>query len=588
MVRDEHLDGVDSAITAIDMSMRSRDCDGNVSEVQLQGLLSELTQAKQGFALPLEVRAQNAGVLISRAADEVIFEFFELAPLNEASMQPGRLIRAFPGLTASIALTKFEEDDLLQSLSRTISKMSRQAAPGFQRQTCKAGSSHDETRDTTNPDLVTDYLMNIVTAVGRTYQSARIIKNTREEVMWKDEQLPWHRSPLWLLIRVILQLHFTRTCSRFKSPDSLYKIFMVLLTTRIVNLATPHLEDIDDDLVHAAVSKLLWRYNKIESMDQFEGLQLAWAKPILDAFENAHDKMSSLWHSVTQDHSAGIMLDKLGLLQPENDIDLNLLSLDKHLSDIAGRQPVSPNGTFKPTSTYKEFPAKDLPQAPNASSDDDFFCLLAVEKWFEDHLQSWIETHSRDSVTCGALLNFVTSYHSVAKVAYKGAPARMSVMYLTLLELWVACDKSVCRNFPILCNYGPGIDLEPAQCLLLPFKSQMIRLADVESYLVRRIEDAMEHGSPADQSFGHESSFAVQYFEQSPVLQAAKLQIEQEAAVNRQKKLEEFTQLKLRYQSIVRRYEAMTCNEVWYRRAYRHISHRCERCKIMSTANSSV
>ncbi|KAJ4374687.1 hypothetical protein N0V86_007560 [Didymella sp. IMI 355093] len=455
VVRDEHLSDVDSAIAGINNSLRSRDCEGNVSEVQLYALLSELVQGKQDNFLPLEVKAQNAGVLVSRTADEVTFEFFELAPLNEASMQQGRLTRIFPGLAAGIDLSKMEEDDLLQSLSRTISKMSSQAAPGFQPQTRKAGHSHDETRDTTNPGMVTDYLMNIITAVGRASPSIRITKNTREEIMWKGTLLPWRRSSTWLLIRVTLQLHFTRKCSSFKSPDSLYKIFMVLLVARIVNLATCHLKALDGDLVHASVSKLLWRYNKIESLHQFEGLQLTWAKTILDTFENTHCKMSTLWQSIAEGCNADISMEHLASLRPENDINLELTSLDKHLAQIAGRQLVAPNDKFKPTSTYKELPAKDLPRDLKASSDDSDFSLLAIE-------------------------------------------------------------------------------------------NQMIRLANVESYLAARIEDASEGTPLVDQSFGHRMSFAVQFFEQSATLQAAKVRIEQEAAINRQKKMQEFTQLKQR------------------------------------------
>ncbi|KAF3043485.1 hypothetical protein E8E12_009526 [Didymella heteroderae] len=491
VVRGEHLGDVSSAIAGIDMSMRSRDNEGNVSEVQLHDLLSELVQVEQANFLPLEVRAQNAGVLISRTADQVIFEFFELAPLNEASMRQGRLTRTFPGLAASIALTKFKEDDLIQSLSRTISKMSSQAAPGFQPQTRKAGHFHHEIRDTTHPGMVADYFMNIITAVGQASQPTRITKNTREEVMWKGSLLPWRRSTLWLLIRVTLQLHFTRKCSSFKSPDSFYKIFMALLVTRIVNLATPHYSELHGDLLHAAVSKLLWWYNKIESMDQFDGLRLTWANAIVDAFKNAHRKMSSSWQSIARSHNADISLEKLGLLRPEDDIDLKLNSLDEYLSGIADRRPVAPNGKFKPTSTHRQLPARDLPRDFKAASNDSDFGLLAVEN-----------------------------------------------------------------------KFGPDIDLKAAQCLLLPFKSQMIRLANVESYLASRLEGVSDAAPPVDQDFGDESSFAVQYFEQSAIMQAAKLQIEQEAAVERQEKLEEFMQRKLEYQGIVREYEAMTCNEV--------------------------
>lgn len=113
VVKNEHLVEVESAITAIEYSARSRDCEGNVSEVQLHALLSEVVQRPQDSFLPLEIKAQNGCVLVSRTADDVTFEFFELAPLNKASMNQGRLVRNFPGLVTSIPFTKMKENDLL-------------------------------------------------------------------------------------------------------------------------------------------------------------------------------------------------------------------------------------------------------------------------------------------------------------------------------------------------------------------------------------------------------------------------------------------------------------------------------------------
>lgn len=584
VVRNEHLSNVDSAIAAINYSMQSRDCEGNVSEVQLHTLLNGLVQGTQDNTLPLEIKAQNAGILVSRKSDDVTFEFFELAPLNEASMNQGRLVRNFPGLATSIPLLKMKENNLLQSLSRTISKMSAQAVPGFQPQTIKAGHSHDETRDTTHCGMVTDCLMNITAAVGRTSQLTHITKHTREEVSWNGKLLPWRRSPLWLLIRVTLQLHFTRKCSSFSSPDTLYKIFMAFLVTRIVDLATLRLNNLDRDLMHAAQSKLLWRYNKIESLHQTEGLKFTWAKKIITTFEKAHSRIDSSWQSTVEGYDTTIRLDKLSALRPQDDFDLKLASLDKFLAGVADRQPIAPNNSFAPASTHQDLPAKELPQDVKAYSDDSSFNLLAVEKWVEDHLESWIQAHSQESSTCRALLRLIKSYHTIAKVAYAKIPARMSVMYLTLLELWAACDRSACSNISPLCKYHPGIDLESAQCLLLPFKSQMIRLANIESYLAARIEKVSADVPLVDQSFGHESSIAVEYFDQSATLQAEKIKIEQAATAAQQRKIEEFMQLKQQYQKLVRQYEAMHCNEVVFRGKSRHRSSHCKRCKVKSAA----
>jgi hypothetical protein len=79
-------------------------------------------------------------------------------------------------------------------------------------------------------------------------------------------------------------------------------------------------------------------------------------------------------------------------------------------------------------------------------------------------------------------------------------------MYLSLAELWVACDKSACRIYPLLCEYNPEVDLTKFQCLLLPHKSQMIFLYKVERYAEFRHGAAINTNSSVLRNFGHFAS----------------------------------------------------------------------------------
>jgi len=224
--------------------------------------------------LPLEFKAQNAAVILTRDFDNIAFEAFELSPTNEAAMKAqGRLVRNFPALASKITVRDFQKTGLIESLARTISNLSTQSAPGMQPQARKNGKNMDEQRDTTKPAMVTDYLMNLVAAFGATAELRRITKYTREEVLWKDCLNPWRRSSLWLLIRVSLQLLFTRKATNMSATDGLYKAFMVQLLSHLLGKATHHWKELGSEASYVISAKLCRRIRKLEHAGQFGRLQ---------------------------------------------------------------------------------------------------------------------------------------------------------------------------------------------------------------------------------------------------------------------------------------------------------------------------
>jgi hypothetical protein len=224
-----------SAVQAIVNLDNIRDNYGNVSSLQLKKVLQKLSQATIDETLPLEIKAQNSGLLVHRCGDSIVFESFELSPVNNAAMSAvGRLVRAFPGSGSKITVSTMQDQAFRESLSNIIAKMSTQAAPGCQPQVRKNGCFEEEARDTAAPTMVSDWLMNHIAAHGGLNDTVCISKNTREEVLWYDCKDPWRRSPLWLLIRVTLQLLFTRSGSKKQQLHGLYKAFVVQLLSRIL------------------------------------------------------------------------------------------------------------------------------------------------------------------------------------------------------------------------------------------------------------------------------------------------------------------------------------------------------------------
>ncbi|KAF9695348.1 hypothetical protein EKO04_006312 [Ascochyta lentis] len=209
---------VSTGITSIKNLHDSRDIHGNVSEYQLREVFQKLAFATTKELVPLEIKAQNAGLLVNNA--------------TMGSM--GRLVRTFPGTASEIPAILMQDAAFRESLAYTIAKMTTQAAPGTQPHVRKNGVTIDEERDTTHPMLVTDWLMKYTAALGESTSAIRISKNTREEVLWSNCKHPWRHSPLWLLVRVTLQLLFTRQEETEQPLNGLYKAFVDQLLSQVL------------------------------------------------------------------------------------------------------------------------------------------------------------------------------------------------------------------------------------------------------------------------------------------------------------------------------------------------------------------
>jgi hypothetical protein len=586
----QHDGSLNHAILTIKNLTRSKDRLGNVDEAELRELLHELSNGQNTGSMPLEIKAQNAGILITSDGERIAFEFFELSPNNKSAMAKGRLIRTFPGLAASIPITKLKDQSLQHMLANTLAKMSTQAAPGFQPQAYKAGRNHDEDRDTTHPGMVTDYLPRIIAALGETTSVTRITKNTREEVLWSNCKTPWRRSPVWLLVRVTLQLLFTRQDSSGPAAESLYKIFLIQLLSLIQERAQSNWQLLGSGSLHVLNAKMLQRLRKLESQSQLHFVKPSWMEAVKACMLKAYKLMDQKWSSEVQSASANLNTTRLKFLQPEAALDMQLPELDNFLVDVHSRKTAAADSNFKPGPSYPTFSSATLPTSFSTVDNYRHLRLAAVESWIENHLQSWIASHLSDKTTCQHLHNLLKEYYSCASAAYKGSAWSMSIMYLTVLEIWVACDRSACRVFPLLVNYLSEVPLAELQCLTLPLRNHMQRLHTVEAYIEQRERSASNKVS-IFRDFGNVSSFAVQYFNQSKQLQDVMKQIQQDATAKRAAKCKELADMKLQHENLMQRYNSTKCDYVTvttnrYHGYTKTVHDRyCNRCDLKNQAD---
>jgi hypothetical protein len=302
--------------------------------------------------------------------------------------------------------------------------------------------------------------------------------------------------------------------------------------------------------------------------------------------------MDEHWQGLTQSAEMNIDTTVVGNIQPDNDLDMELPALDTFLLGTRTRQHNRSSSAFRPSSVFPSFPAAKCSENVDGPNDYKCFRLAAIENWVDQQLQTWISLNINKTATCGKLRRLIDHYFTNASSAYAQIPISMSIMYLTIAELWIACDRSACFQYPLLCEYDHELHITEFQCLVLPLKHDMERLHKVEHYLQSRREAAATHLPSIYRSFGHHASFAVRFFEESRELQATLAAIERDAQRNRAQKCQELKQLKTKFDNLMNQYNIKGCDTETYvydhRYGYTTPRHPkwCFRCSLKKQADT--
>ncbi|KJZ71039.1 hypothetical protein HIM_09566 [Hirsutella minnesotensis 3608] len=536
--------------------------------------------------LPIHVKEQNAGVLMTREQDTITFEPFELLPRNVSVMKPvGRLKRRFPASSISINVNNFDDKNFQLALAHTIAKMSAQEVAQMKPKIKKAGENAIEDRDTTNPEIVTGYLAAVLSSMGQFVQKPIIWKNTREETLWSDALLPWRRSSLWLLIRVTLQLCFARG-----APGStLYKEFMVVFMASLLQASRIH--ELPGDIMYCMSAKISRRLLKMEPRDQSS----PWLPMVHRILSTTRLDIQSRWQKIVGESAQNLSIASLSPSDIKRGTTASYPLLDEFIQEIHSLPTAQTKTLFEPRSLLLELNPDVIP-IPASTEGTSFaaspFFLLKFESWVAQYLRQWADARIAKDTSCGALLRATQAYHQLASEQYLVNPEAVSIMILTIMELWMAADRSACEQHALLKDYDPEIPIEILQSLILPREGQMQKLKTVEEYVRSRRSRALSDSPSIYQAFGEEKSFAVRYFGASAQHQELKQNIEKEALKEREETREKFKKLKSEYDSIIAKAESTVCScpptdlDSDLRRIAVTSSQPCERCPTMRRARS--
>ncbi|KAG8953382.1 hypothetical protein FRC03_011783 [Tulasnella sp. 419] len=540
--------------------------------------------AQSGDVLAFLIRAQNAGLVIRKEIDSVIFESFEVSATNAAVIgAKGRLRRSFPDPAIQIPLHVFEDPNFQNELARFLAAMHVDVL-GSAPVTVKAGNKNVEIRDTPHPRYITQLLTEILRGMGDAAEVPRIKKRIADDVLWLDTLLPWRRSQAWLVLRVALQT----TLFRHDSDHRMYKAFITFVHAKILELGLQ--SELPSHLLDCMRKKTARRLAKLGSaapsfLLQFVDKVLAQSQTLLQRrwleAQAAHEtRLSSNWNPAT--------------LNFENDTALTLYNSKEYLTRaLQGHHGQQSSSSFNPNHPHRlfgvdNFAKSSIDHLTNLiNSEDNFIALADFERAVWKDLEAWTTQNLVSSEGCDTIATCIERYREAASKAYASNPELLSIMILTLFRLWVGLDKMAVAQCSLLADFSPEIPSTLLHPLLLRTSESMETLDFVERYIENRRLHAIPGQSVFSSSAGS-TSFGVQYFDRNLSVQNLKTRIDQAASQERARKLDELREKKARYNDLRRSADRLSCEYVWRhtRSGYRQVhSWYCEKCSLSDQAS---
>ena len=525
----------------------------------------------------MHIRAQNAALIVRRLtpANFVQFEVFEVSPQNADVMKTeGKLLCSYPGPAIQVPVDTFMDECFLQELSSFLVQMDVDVLDSTPT-AFKAGNAVHEVRETVHPRYISGLLVGILRGFGQPAVVDRITKRIGGEVLWRDAFKPWRRSPLWLVLRVALQtsLH----------TDNLYKHFMLFFHAHLLRKCLRR--DFPSELLYAMRVKMARRLSKLGAVSsthlyEFVHDTAKETEALLSTRWTAFQEIGSIVPSL-RPKELDFVADTHISLNSSYDYLMNILGTVSH-----GRSQTSfePQGSrLYPVSDFSQFLNGRLPWA---ITKDQHIATADFESSVEKNLESWVAVSTNNKRAPDVIASCIQQYYAAAKDLYGTNPEDNSIMILTIMDLWMALDRIVVHQLPMLKEYSPEIPSNFLHDLLLHRESAINLALHIEEYLCQRHGEAFQTTSIFSKDVNG-SCFAVKYFRTSQDLKRLYDEINAHAEREREKKRTELYSLNQKSDSLLR--QASEMDHKWTDTVPfppQHKKKKCQRCKLERRASA--
>ncbi|KAI2636101.1 hypothetical protein GGS21DRAFT_543015 [Xylaria nigripes] len=463
----------------------------NSGRLEKSTIQTYLSQLQPNYMLILHVVEQNAALLVRRedCNDDqlVIFEAFETCASAEQVLAADQALQwDFPGRSAQVRLADLADESFQESLATFLEQASIESLYSLRASTRKANVSVIETRDSTDPALITQMLLPLLEAVGSRFQAPMLRKRIRDEVSVKDATLAWRRLPFWLVLRVAAQ---RQLC--FALGNDLgcigYKVLMCLLLARLLKDSAGKLTP---ELVVTLRAKLCRRMAKLEknrpnmNSDQigiYESLFEEISPIIRAVVEEVTVQVETAWNAFKQATTRKV--PKLPSHARDTMLQLSLVNSGAYLDSILHSQLPRQVG----------YVSTELPQpldkaiSQSQKFTDKIFGLVAMEARAVNGKETEISTSDGFEAQCLELASQIDQVLNELDTTYNSDPEQMSAIILALFNLWVRLDKCAIAACPLLQDHQPVFSPELLDVLQLPNISGMHQLQNIQTYLDQRL-----------------------------------------------------------------------------------------------------
>ena len=503
-----------------------------------------------------------------------MYAAFEVSPQADCVINTrGKLLCSYPGPAIEIPNTVFDDAFFRSELANFLVRMNEDVLDTTTG-ALKTEATAVERRDTTDPRYITELLTGILRGVGSPATSVvRVTKRIGDDVVISSvSQVPWRRSSLWLLIRVAIQT----TLEPFPQGHDSYKSFMIFFLAGLAEEAIR--DDISSDLLYFMSTKISRRLRKLGP------LAPGWLKEaVLQTCSRVRGVLDERWEQVqaVQLASPPRAFSELNLA---NDVRLSLLCSHEYLAKCLHDRDAAPASHFHPEhrlrGTLDDFLSSDGTFFTDAFRAEPHVTLYDVEFSIEQGIDAWVDGVTDVGEACVELEVLASRYSSAALRTYANNPELLSIMLLTMIELWIVLDKLAVGEIPILAEYSPEIPTSLLENLLLRKATSLRRLHQAHQYISHRHSQSdSDSGSSVFSLEISEDTFAVRYYNQSSRLQDLKDRIEEAAQREVDKKAKELDKANKQHAKLKLEVDGMHHAYVTRNGIQRH-STSCRKCKL--------
>ncbi|PFH62337.1 hypothetical protein XA68_14064 [Ophiocordyceps unilateralis] len=422
--------------------------------------------------------------------ETVVFEAFEISPpAHHVLASDNAFAWQFPASAAEIPLSVFEQPLFQDNLSRLLEKAASEPLSRFSAQAFKASVSVGETRESTDPALITHFLMPLLLASGSTVSPQKLCKRVRDDANIDGGEYPWRRSPAWLVMRVAaqrcLQMALGSEIGRASYKFLICVVLADFLKDCAGSLALP--------LTLMLRAKLCRRLAKLEqdagqaseaAAATYRGLFESLGPQFQTIIAAASRQIHLAWASWKMETARRI--PTLPCRVNDSSLQLSLSLSGAHLRDLLRRHPPGPVAGHKRPLDNCPWENSAIQQSIQLTKRYIHLAELECAAAREDDLNRDITTHHGCCVELGQSIDrLFTALGDVGGLASK--PDQASLFVLRVMMLWTEMDKHAMAICPLIRDYHPTFTAGALDVLQLSSPADMRRLRAIQAYLRERL-----------------------------------------------------------------------------------------------------